>query len=137
MRAGRVRRWRGRDNGGGPPHHHADRRGPPEGPSRDSVGPVRSGSGHFAYLKGLLQLTDGNLGRHLEILAGDGLIIITKGYEGRRPRTWAEITRAGDRALAEQVAAMKQLVTRFERRQAAPVSRRVRGDAAGFAPEWA
>jgi DNA-binding PadR family transcriptional regulator len=96
-----------------------------------------AGRADFGYLKALLQLTDGNLGRHLEILAGDGLITITKGYEGRRPRTWAEITKAGDRALADQMAAMKQLVTRFESRQA-PVSRRNRGDAAGaFAPEWA
>jgi DNA-binding HxlR family transcriptional regulator len=97
-----------------------------------------AGRADFAYLKSLLQLTDGNLGRHLEILAGDGLITITKGYEGRRPRTWAEITKSGDRALAGQMAAMKQLVTRFESRQAAPVHRRNRGEAAaGFAPEWA
>jgi DNA-binding HxlR family transcriptional regulator len=71
----------------------------------------------FAYLRSLLQLTDGNLGRHLEILADDGLIAITKGYEGRRPRTWAEITKTGDAALAVQMAAMKQLVKRFESRQ--------------------
>jgi DNA-binding MarR family transcriptional regulator len=81
------------------------------------------GRADFAYLKSLLQLTDGNLGRHLEILADDGLISITKGYEGRRPRTWAEITKAGDAALTAEMAAMKQLVTRFERRQPVKVSR--------------
>jgi hypothetical protein len=70
----------------------------------------------FTYLKSTLQLTDGNLGRHLEILAAEGLIKITKGYEGRRPRTWAEITKLGDAALASQMAAMKQLVTQFESR---------------------
>jgi len=77
----------------------------------------------FAYLKSLLQLTDGNLGRHLEILADDGLIAITKGYEGRRPRTWAEITKNGDAALAAQMAAMKQLVKRFEKARPAPTPR--------------
>jgi len=71
----------------------------------------------FGYLRSLLQLTDGNLGRHLEILAADGLVSITKGYEGRRPRTWAEITKSGDAALAVQMAAMKQLVKQFESRQ--------------------
>jgi DNA-binding MarR family transcriptional regulator len=81
------------------------------------------GRADFAYLKSLLQLTDGNLGRHLEILADDGLISLTKGYEGRRPRTWAEITKAGDAALTAEMAAMKQLVTRFERRQPVKVSR--------------
>ena len=68
----------------------------------------------FTYLKSALQLTDGNLGRHLEILAAEGLIKITKGYEGRRPRTWAEITKVGQAALAAQMAAMKQLVSQFE-----------------------
>jgi DNA-binding PadR family transcriptional regulator len=68
----------------------------------------------FTYLKSTLQLTDGNLGRHLEILAAEGLIKITKGYEGRRPRTWAEITKFGEAALASQMAAMKQLVNQFE-----------------------
>ena len=72
------------------------------------------GRADFAYLKSLLQLTDGNLGRHLEILADEGLISITKGYEGRRPRTWAEITKSGEAALAAQMAVMKQLVKQFE-----------------------
>lgn len=81
------------------------------------------GRADFSYLKSVLRLTDGNLGRHLEVLADDGLISITKGYEGRRPRTWAEITKRGDRALAAEMAAMKQLVRRFENRtlSAAPV----------------
>jgi DNA-binding MarR family transcriptional regulator len=77
------------------------------------------GRADFGYLKSLLELTDGNLGRHLEILADDGLISITKGYEGKRPRTWAEITRDGESALAAQMAAMKQLVQQFESRQVA------------------
>ena len=46
----------------------------------------------FPYLKALLQLTDGNLGRHIEVLAQEELVHVTKGYEGRRPRTWVEIT---------------------------------------------
>ena len=68
----------------------------------------------FTYLKSALRLTDGNLGRHLEILAAEGLIKITKGYEGRRPRTWAQITKVGQAALKAQMAAMKQLVDQFE-----------------------
>ena len=75
------------------------------------------GRADFSYLKRVLRLTDGNLGRHLEVLAEDDLITITKGYEGRRPRTWAEITPPGEAALAAQVAAMRQLVERFDRRR--------------------
>ena len=75
------------------------------------------GQADFPYLKRVLELTDGNLGRHLEILAAEGLITITKGYEGRRPRTWAEITKKGEASLTAQVAAMRELVQRFESRQ--------------------
>jgi DNA-binding PadR family transcriptional regulator len=74
------------------------------------------GRADFGYLKSLLQLTDGNLGRHLEVLAEEDLVTITKGYEGRRPRTWAQITKAGEDALGAQMAAMKQLVAQFEAR---------------------
>jgi DNA-binding MarR family transcriptional regulator len=68
----------------------------------------------FPYLKSLLQLTDGNLGRHIEVLAAEGLVEVTKGYEGRRPRTWVEITKLGRGALAAEMAALKQLVERYE-----------------------
>jgi DNA-binding HxlR family transcriptional regulator len=74
------------------------------------------GRADFGYLKSVLHLTDGNLGRHLEVLAEEGLVAVTKGYEGRRPRTWAELTTKGDGALAAHMDAMKQLVERFERR---------------------
>jgi hypothetical protein len=77
----------------------------------------------FPYLKSLLQLTDGNLGRHIEVLAGEGLVAVTKGYEGRRPRTWVEITRLGRGALAVEMAALKQLVQRYEQ----PPRKRPRG----------
>lgn len=78
---------------------------------------AESGRADFPYLKAILRLTDGNLGRHLEILAADGLITITKGYEGKRPRTWAEITDKGEASLTAQVAAMRELVKRFENRE--------------------
>jgi DNA-binding HxlR family transcriptional regulator len=82
----------------------------------------------FPYLKATLGLTDGNLGRHLEVLAEAGLVTITKGYEGRRPRTWAEITKAGRGALAAQVAAMKEIVERYE---SAKLAREARDSAPG------
>lgn len=74
----------------------------------------------FPYLKSVLGLTDGNLGRHLEVLADAGLVTITKGYEGRRPRTWAEITPSGRAALASQILAMKEIVRRYESARTAP-----------------
>jgi len=68
----------------------------------------------FPYLKSVLGLTDGNLGRHLEVLAGDGLVTITKGYENRRPRTWATLSDAGYAALVMEMDALKELLNQFE-----------------------
>jgi DNA-binding MarR family transcriptional regulator len=67
----------------------------------------------FTYLRKLLDLTDGNLGRHLEILESARLITISKGYHGRRPRTWATITAEGRRALRDEVASMQALMERL------------------------
>ncbi|MFM6849950.1 MAG: winged helix-turn-helix domain-containing protein [Terrabacter sp.] len=68
----------------------------------------------FTYLKSMLDLTDGNLGRHIEVLAGSGLVHVEKGYAGKRPRTWVTITRAGRHALAEEMTAIRELLRRFE-----------------------
>jgi DNA-binding MarR family transcriptional regulator len=68
----------------------------------------------FTYLRTILELTDGNLGRHIEVLAGSGLVHVEKGYAGKRPRTWVTITRAGRHALAEEMAAIRELLRRFE-----------------------
>ncbi len=68
----------------------------------------------FGYLREALELTAGNLSRHLTVLAEAGLVDIEKGYEGRRPRTWVRITRTGRAALAAEMAALGALVRRHE-----------------------
>jgi DNA-binding MarR family transcriptional regulator len=68
----------------------------------------------FTYLRKVLDLTDGNLGRHLEILEGARLVAISKGYRGRRPRTWATITAEGRRALRQELASMRALMRRLD-----------------------
>ncbi|MCA1834762.1 MAG: transcriptional regulator [Actinobacteria bacterium] len=69
----------------------------------------------FSYLKNALELTDGNLSRHLTVLEDANLIEVQKGYEGKRPRTWVKITKLGKKALAYEVEALKTLVHRVER----------------------
>lgn len=68
----------------------------------------------FTYLRRLLEVTDGNLGRHLEVLEREGLINIVKGFEGRRPKTRVHITVAGRRALSAEMDALRELVRRFD-----------------------
>jgi DNA-binding MarR family transcriptional regulator len=68
----------------------------------------------FGYLKSTLGLTDGNLGRHLEVLADAGMITLVKGFEGRRPRTWAAISPRGRKALQAELAQMRALLRKLE-----------------------
>ena len=68
----------------------------------------------FAYLRDALDLTDGNLSRHIAVLEQAGLVTVEKGFEGKRPRTWVEATRAGRRALAAEVNALRELIALVE-----------------------
>jgi DNA-binding MarR family transcriptional regulator len=68
----------------------------------------------FAYLKRALDLTDGNLSKHLQVLEKAGLVEIRKGYEGKRPRTWVSATAAGREALDTELAALKALVAKLD-----------------------
>jgi len=68
----------------------------------------------FGYLKDALELTDGNLSRHLTVLDEANLIEVEKGYEGKRPRTWVKITKLGKKALAYEIESLKTLVRRVE-----------------------
>jgi DNA-binding MarR family transcriptional regulator len=68
----------------------------------------------FGYLRTQLELTAGNLSKHLGVLEAAGLIEVEKGYEGRRGRTWITLTPAGNTALAEEIRKLRQLITRVE-----------------------
>ncbi|HKD97364.1 MAG TPA: transcriptional regulator, partial [Micromonosporaceae bacterium] len=62
-----------------------------------------------------LGLTDGNLSRHIRVLDEAGLVVVRKGYEGRRPCTWLRLTPAGHTALREEIAALEQIVARVKK----------------------
>ena len=68
----------------------------------------------FVFLKETLDLSDGNLSRHLQVLADAGLVSVTKTFEGRRPRTWIAATKKGRAAFADEVAALREIVDRFD-----------------------
>lgn len=68
----------------------------------------------FGLIQETLDLTAGNLSRHLATLESAGLVHIEKGYEGKRPRTWVRITPAGRKALKKEVAALRALVARLD-----------------------
>lgn len=73
------------------------------------------GSAEFMYVRDALALTDGNLGRHVEVLAGRGLVTCERRMAaGGRPRMWVKITREGREAFAAEIEALRQLVRRFD-----------------------
>lgn len=66
----------------------------------------------FGYLRSTLELTAGNLSRHIAVLEQAGLVAVEKGYDGKRPRTWVSVTEPGRAALAVEMKALRALVER-------------------------
>jgi DNA-binding MarR family transcriptional regulator len=64
----------------------------------------------FNFLKETLSLSDGNLSRHLQVLAEAGLVKMDKVFEGNRPRTWVSITKSGKAAFNAELASLKALM---------------------------
>ncbi|NYI42782.1 DNA-binding PadR family transcriptional regulator [Demequina lutea] len=44
------------------------------------------------------------------MLEDAGLITVEKGYEGKRARTWVQLTRDGKQALRDEIATLKSLI---------------------------
>ncbi len=64
----------------------------------------------FVFLRELLELTDGNLSVHLQRLEEANYVAVEKTFEGRRPKTWVEVTLEGRDALAAHVNALERLI---------------------------
>ena len=64
----------------------------------------------FGFLRDMLDLTDGNLSVHLQKLEEAGYVRIEKVFEGRRPKTWIQITAQGHDAFFEHVNALESIV---------------------------
>jgi DNA-binding MarR family transcriptional regulator len=64
----------------------------------------------FNRLKALVGATDGNLGSHLSTLEGAGYVAIAKDFVGKKPRTRASITRAGERAFREHSDYLREII---------------------------
>jgi DNA-binding MarR family transcriptional regulator len=65
----------------------------------------------FNDLKDLCALTDGNLSRHLQILAEAGLIQIWKGFKDNRPQTLCVLSEEGRKRFVEYINVLENIVT--------------------------
>jgi DNA-binding MarR family transcriptional regulator len=68
----------------------------------------------FNYLAAALDLTHGNLSRHLRVLEDAGLIKMDKRIEDRRTRSWLSLTARGRRALHAELDALRAILDRIQ-----------------------
>ena len=71
---------------------------------------AKAGGLLFTDLKGLCNLTDGNLSRHLTVLQDAGVVEIHKGYKGRRPQTLCRLTELGRKRYLEYIAVLESVL---------------------------
>ena len=64
----------------------------------------------FNDLKGLLEVTDGNLATHLQTLEENGFLKVHKGFIGRKTNTTYSITKAGEKAFKDHLAALEKMI---------------------------
>ena len=65
---------------------------------------------NFNDLKQILGVTDGNLATHLVNLEENGFIKVHKGFVGRKTNTTYSITRSGEKAFNDHIAALEIMI---------------------------
>jgi len=69
-----------------------------------------TGWADFAVLRDSVGLSDSALSKQLSTLEDAGYITIEKTFDGRKPRTWVSATKAGRKALKEEIAALREII---------------------------
>ncbi|MDA8320657.1 MAG: transcriptional regulator [Actinomycetota bacterium] len=71
----------------------------------------------FGYVRDVVEVTDSALSKQSAILEQAGYLKATKGYVGKRPRTWLSLTARGRAAFDAHVRALRAItdVAGYER----------------------
>lgn len=64
----------------------------------------------FTTLKGVLEVTDGNLASHLAVLEKNRYVRMRKEFVQRKPQTTYQLTDAGRKAFAAHIDALERLI---------------------------
>jgi DNA-binding MarR family transcriptional regulator len=64
----------------------------------------------FNDLKQMLEVTDGNLATHLVNLEENGFIKVYKGFIGRKTNTTYSVTKPGEKAFNDHIAALEAMI---------------------------
>lgn len=63
----------------------------------------------FAFVRDTVEITDSALSKQVATLEKAGYVKVTKGYVGKRPRTWLSLTPAGRAAFTSHCAALRAI----------------------------
>lgn len=64
----------------------------------------------FQAVRDAVEVSDSVLSKQVGVLENAGYIAVTKGYVGKRPRTWLKVTESGREALRHHLAALHALI---------------------------
>ncbi len=65
---------------------------------------------NFNDLKQMLEVTDGNLATHTMNLEDNGYVKVKKGFIGKKTNTTYSITKTGEKAFTDHVAALEMMI---------------------------
>ncbi len=68
-----------------------------------------SAEAEFSFVRDTVQVSDSVLSKQVAVLEGAGYLHVTKGYVGKRPRTWLRLTDAGRAAFAAHLEALRAI----------------------------
>lgn len=65
---------------------------------------------NFNDLKELLEVTDGNLATHINVLEGNDYIRVHKGFIGKKTNTTYSITNKGEKAFKDHLKVLENMI---------------------------
>lgn len=86
-------------------------------PTRLSITALLAGTewAEFSFVRDSAQLSDSTLSKRIAQLSDVDYVEVRKGYVGKRPRTWLNLSTTGRAALSAHIAALQKIATRADR----------------------
>ncbi|MFI1991747.1 winged helix-turn-helix domain-containing protein [Actinoplanes sp. NPDC020271] len=69
----------------------------------------------FSFVRDAVEVSDSVLSKRISALADGGYVEVRKGYVGKRPRTWINLSATGRSTLSRHIAALQEIATRAAR----------------------
>lgn len=63
----------------------------------------------FSFVRDAVEITDSALSKQISALENAGYVKVTKGFVGKRPRTWIALSKSGQQAYEKHLAALRAI----------------------------